>query len=238
MLEYNPGLLRVSLRSRMIPFYNLLKSVIQSDRGVVLSITKWPFILRMNYKKNLLPNITFLRETRVPESRISLLLTHYPYIMTLNNSHIGKTVDEVKEMAFDPLKSTFVLALRALSGSNKLVWNRCYGVYRKWGWSNNDILSAFRAQPHCMLLSEKKITEAMNFLVNNMAWNYQMIVRCPAVLLLSLEKRTIPRCLVVQVLISKGLVKKDLSLASVLLPLEKHFWIGMLSDMRRKYLFF
>ena len=74
-----------------------------------------------------------------------------------------------------------------------------------------------------MLLSEEKITKAMNFLVSNLGYSSTDIAKNPVVLNLSLEKRLIPRCSVVQILLAKDLVKNDLSLSTFLLPNEKYF---------------
>lgn len=135
-----------------------------------------------------------------------------------------KIVNMVKEMGFDPSKFTFVQAVHAISGKgNNSIWDRCYESYGKWGWSKDEILSAFKKQPNCMLLSEKKITKAMDFLVNKMGWNSKDIARYPAAMLLSLEKRIVPRCLVIQILSSKGLVKKELSLSTIMTPSEECF---------------
>lgn len=153
-----------------------------------------------------------------------LLLTHFPEALMQKHDNFGHIVNEVKEMGFDPMKSTFVLAIHAISGKgNKSIWERCYEVYRRWGWSKDEILLAFRKHPHCMILSEKKIMKAMDFFVNKMGWPSKMIAKCPVVLLFSLERRIVPRCSVIQVLSLKGLVKKDMSLTTVLLPVEESF---------------
>lgn len=74
-----------------------------------------------------------------------------------------------------------------------------------------------------MILSQKKIMQTMDFLVNKMGWSAAMIPTYPIILCFSLEKRIIPRCCVVKVLMSKGLIDENLSLAYVVLPAEKQF---------------
>ncbi|XP_059625741.1 transcription termination factor MTERF8, chloroplastic-like [Cornus florida] len=223
-LSLDPTLLTRSLENQIVPNYNFLKSVLQSNQKVVAAMRRTSWLFLQDHTKNLVPNIAVLRELGVPESCIILLLAHYPEAILQKHEQFSEIVTEVKKMGFDPLKSTFVLALHAISGKgSELRWNRCYEAYKKWGWSKDDILSAFRKHPHCMILSEKKITAAMDFFVNNMGWQSTMIARCPVVLFFSLEKRIIPRCSVIQVLSSKGLMKKDLSLSTVLLPVEKSF---------------
>ena len=74
-----------------------------------------------------------------------------------------------------------------------------------------------------MRLSEKNIMKTMNFLVNKLGRPSTDIARNPVVLHLSLEKRIIPRCLVIQILVANHLVKDDLSFSSFLLVNEKSF---------------
>ena len=106
---------------------------------------------------------------------------------------------------------------------NKSIWNRCFEVYTRWDWSKDDIFAAFKKHPHCMMLSEKKIMKAMDFFMNKMGWSSKVIAQCPVVLFFSLEKRIVPRCRVIHVLKSKRLIKEDVSLATLLLPVEELF---------------
>ncbi|KAF5190771.1 Transcription termination factor like, partial [Thalictrum thalictroides] len=93
----------------------------------------------------------------------------------------------------------------------------------KWGWSEEEIQSAFRRQPYCMMLSEKNIMKTMDYLVNKMGYDPSLIAKQPGVLLFNLEKRIIPRCSVVQVLIANGLVKKDYKVGSLMYKCEQDF---------------
>jgi mTERF domain-containing protein len=45
-----------------------------------------------------------------------LLLTHFPEALMQKHDKFGHIVNEVKEMGFDPTKSTFVLAIHVISG--------------------------------------------------------------------------------------------------------------------------
>lgn len=69
----------------------------------------------------------------------------------------------------------------------------------------------------------------MDFLVNKMDWVSVAIARNPMVLSLSLEKRIIPRFSVIQVLLSKGLIRKDFHIGTVWLRSEKHFLISFVT---------
>ncbi|CAL2224608.1 unnamed protein product [Prunus armeniaca] len=219
ILCFNPHLLARSLENQIIPAYKFLRSLI-SEENVVAVLKRSSWIFLENRRKSVVPNIGLLRELGMPQSCIALLLAHNTQVLMHKHENFAAAVEEVKAMGFDVKKSTFVLALRALCGeSNKSIWNRSREIYkRSWGWSDNDVLSAFRKNPQCMTMSEKKIMEVMDFFVNKMGYSSGVIATYPLVLCFSLEKRIIPRCSVVKVLLLKGLIDEDFSLCTVLLP--------------------
>ncbi|XP_016167894.1 transcription termination factor MTERF9, chloroplastic-like [Arachis ipaensis] len=223
-LTADPTLLTWSLEKQIIPSYNFLKSVLISDEKVAASLKRTSWVFLEDHKKNLVPNLNLLKEMDVPESCVMLLLTHFPEALMQKKENFAKLSKEIKEMGFNPKKTTFVLAIHVLSGEgNKSIYNRCCEVYKRWGWSDDDILMAFKKHPLCMILSEDKIMKTMDYLVNKMSWPSGMIVRCPVVLFFSLEKRIKPRCSVAKVLLMKGLIKRKLSLSTLLLPDEDSF---------------
>ena len=95
-------------------------------------------------------------------------------------------------------------------------------AYRRCGLSEDEIMLAFRNHPLCFQLSEKKIMSTVNYLVN-MGWQPAAIARVPVALFFNLERRIVPRCSVVKVLLLKGLVKKDLCLGTFLKLTERAF---------------
>ncbi|KAA8527474.1 hypothetical protein F0562_034811 [Nyssa sinensis] len=136
---------------------------------------------------------------------------------------VTKTTEEVKKMDFNPVRVKFVTAIHALRAMSKSVWKKKMEVFKKWGLSEDEVLVAFGKHPWCMMTSEDKITGVMDFFVNKMGWESSIVAKRPGLLTLSLEKRIVPRCLVYQVLLSKGLIKEDFSLATMLEYPEKLF---------------
>lgn len=141
----------------------------------------------------------------------------------------------VIEMGFDPLRCSFVKAVQVIYEGTESAWEHRMEVYRRCGWTDYEIMLMFRQGPYIMKSSEKKIMSGMDFLVNRMGWQPAAIARFPIVFLLNLEKRTIPRCSVVKVLLMKGLVKKDLSLSAIL-ACKGFSWISLWSNIRKIFL--
>ncbi|CAK8571303.1 unnamed protein product [Lathyrus sativus] len=162
-----------------------------------------------------------LVENGVPDSSISRLLQANS--MVLNTNGLLNLVQELKDLGFNPSQSIFSIALHAKRTVMKARWKEKVEAFKKWGWSDEDVLEAFRKQPHCMLTSVDKINIVMNFWVNQLGWDAMAIAKVPRILGASMERKVIPRALVVQYLLKKGLQKKNASLTSPFLISDKKF---------------
>ncbi|RZC93260.1 hypothetical protein C5167_030377 [Papaver somniferum] len=87
-------------------------------------------------------------------------------------------------------------------------WEKKLLVYKRLGWSDAEIRVSFMKLPNCMRYSEKKITLIADFLVKEMGYNRSDIASSPRVLGSSLNDTIIPRCSVLRMLVSKGLIEK------------------------------
>jgi mTERF domain-containing protein len=66
--------------------------------------------------------------------------------------------------------------------------------------------------------------KTMNFLVKDMGLTPEDIARRPGILNRNLEKTIMPRCAVVKILKSRGLIKSDLLIGSFIIVTEKKFF--------------
>ncbi|XP_031273766.1 transcription termination factor MTERF15, mitochondrial-like isoform X2 [Pistacia vera] len=219
----NPTILGCSLENLLIPNYKFLKSVLLSDANVIKSFRNNSWLFLQDLPKTLSPKLAVLRELGMPENFVALILTCYISIVLQKREKFDKNVKKVIEMGFDPQKSGFIHAMQVFVAMSQSTREHKLDVFRGWGWSDEDIMLVFRKRPSFMNASESKIMNAMDLLVNKMGWQSTDIALCPDIFLMSLEKRVIPRCLVIKVLQSKGLVKKKLCLSSCVKPVEKLF---------------
>ncbi|PNX81953.1 hypothetical protein L195_g037978 [Trifolium pratense] len=166
-------------------------------------------------------NITMLVENGVANSNIARLLRIRSRVFLSRD--LLKFVDELKFLGFNPSKVIFSIALSAKATLSKTRWKAKVDALKKWGWSDEDALEAFRKKPYCMLTSIDKINLVMSFWVNQMGWDAMAIAKAPYILSLSLEKRIIPRAAVVQFLLKKGLTHKNGSLTHPFVLPEKLF---------------
>ncbi|OVA06461.1 Mitochodrial transcription termination factor-related [Macleaya cordata] len=223
VLSGNPNILQRSLEKHIIPYLAFLKSIVHTDKNVVTSLKRSPWVLSKDPGKVLALNIGVLRDQGVPESNITKLLLTHPRTLLINSDWMKEIVEEIKGRDFDPVQTTFVLAIHVLASMKKSSWEAKLDVFRRWGWSEDEIRTAFRKQPFCIMTSEKKIMAIMDFLVNQMGFSSSLMAKHPNVLLYSLEKRIIPRCSVIRVLVSKGFDKKKFCITSILVIAEKSF---------------
>lgn len=223
MFVENPILLHCSLKDKLIPRYNFVKSVLVLDEKVVTVLKRSTWICSKDLEKNVIPNISLLRGLGMSQPFISALMTSNAHVLCRSAEKFSERVEKVVEMGFSPSTTKFVWAIVAFN-FRESTFKHKMEVYRRWGWSDDEIWSAFRKRPICMCLSEEKIMSGMDFFVNKMGRHYSDIVKYPHLLFYSMEKRIIPRCLVFKILLLKGLITKDFSLSTVVKSTEKYFY--------------
>ncbi|CAL0320227.1 unnamed protein product [Lupinus luteus] len=213
LVNRDPRFLYASLENSIIPRYEFVKRFLKCDNKTIKCIVVCPGLLsRFLMEKN----VNFLLDdVGVAESHICYLLQSRPSILLSDFNHLKEAVNEVKSIGFDdPSKVIFVIALLAKKAMSKSRWDAKVEVFKSWGWSEENILEAFRKEPKCMLSSKDKINEVMRLWVSQLGWNSLALVDGPGLFGYSLKKRIIPRAFVIQYLLAKGLRKKNASLFS------------------------
>ncbi|CAL0300031.1 unnamed protein product [Lupinus luteus] len=220
----NCSLLTLGLNNNIIPRYNIIRSLLRSDEEVVSTLKHGPrYFHGYEVINDSVQNIEVLKQIGLPQGSISLLVTNFPSVVFMKHSRFNEAAEATKEMGFDPLKTNFVLALQVLAKMDKATWEAKLEAFQKWGWSRDICLVAFKKYPQYIIIGEKKMMKMLSFLVDNMGCSIEEIARCPWILNRNLEKTFIPRCAVVKVLKSRGLVKNDLHISTFLTLTEKKF---------------
>lgn len=126
-------------------------------------------------------------------------------------------------MGFDLSSSYFISAVKALTLINDSAWDSRCELFRSFGFSDYEILSMFKKLPSIMCFSEKKIIQKMEFFLYKLQWPLSRLVSNPAVVNYSLEKRTIPRCSVLQVLVLRNCTSRRFMISTILAMTEQRF---------------
>ncbi|KAK2387452.1 transcription termination factor MTERF15, mitochondrial [Trifolium repens] len=224
ILIRQPSILRVSLEKNTLPRYEIIRSLVCNDKQVIsaLKLGSWNFN-NDSMVNDSVPNIEVLRQLGVPQTSISHLVSNYSNVAFVDHSRFVEAVNSVKEMGFIPSKLNFVLALRVFAVMSKEIWESKLKIFERLGWSKDICVFAFQRYPQYILISEKKIMKTMNFLVKDMGLAPEDIATSPSILNRNLEKTIMPRCAVVKILKSRGLIKSSLSLSSFIIITEKTF---------------
>ncbi|KAL5561533.1 hypothetical protein UlMin_031280 [Ulmus minor] len=218
VITRNPSLLSYSLEKTIVPFYDVISQFLPVRKVVkIFGQSNWQFSAKLPI--NCGPNILALREVGVPNTFISYLLVSCrgASIVTRNTDKFKEIVAKVISMGFDPCLLTFTTALEMISLTSKSKWEGNMELYRKCGWTEDEILLAFRKFPYIMSFAKNNVMIKMDFFVNKMGWQPADVARTPVVLSFNLENRIKPRCSVIRVLLLKGLLKKKLSLSTILI---------------------
>ncbi|MBA0849975.1 hypothetical protein Goshw_023592 [Gossypium schwendimanii] len=176
--------------------------------------------------------MNLLRGIGVPESNILMLLNHQPRPLLYDQVRLKEIVEEVKRMGFDSSTKKFIDAVIALSSMSKSTLEKKFDVYRRWGWSDQEIHEAFQRYPMCMAVSEDKIMAVMDFLVNKMGYSSTLVAKQSSILRQSLEKRIVPRALFARELLSQGFTVAGTELQFTHFPPER-IQISSLGQVKR-----
>ncbi|KAK2646013.1 hypothetical protein Ddye_021208 [Dipteronia dyeriana] len=209
LLSNCPRVLARSLETHIIPTFNYLANLVESQESPIAFIKRRPSLLYHDLETYMAPKVKILLEHGVPKSHILVHVLHCSYSLIRDRNDFKEVVEEVKEMGINPLRSQFVIAVTIKTALSRPVWESKVNLYKRWGWSEEEFLEAFRKYPRTMEASEGKIMAAMDFFVNKMGLESSFIAKHPVFIALSLQKRLIPRAAVFQFLLTKGLIKKS-----------------------------
>ncbi|KAH1089137.1 hypothetical protein J1N35_016394 [Gossypium stocksii] len=223
ILSSNPTILSSSLENQLIPSFDLLSNVLKSNEKIISALKRHPRLLNYNPNDVLLVNINILVDNGVNGCHIASTLCSKPSTLTVSPVKFKSVVQEAKEMGFDPCKGMFMVAIYALGSMAKPTLKRKFEAFKKFTWSDEEISEAFRRYPSFIKLSVDNLMVTMDFLVNKMGCSPSFIAKRPRLLLMSMEKKIVPRFLFAWDLLSKGVIKNINLIA--LLETSEHLFI-------------
>ncbi|CAL0330663.1 unnamed protein product [Lupinus luteus] len=205
----NPDFLRKSLDNHIIPAFQFVRRFCPSDQRAIACVIACPTSIS---DARIQKNVQLLIDEGVTDSNIYNLFRSR--LTVLCSRDFGKVLDEVKNMGFDPSKASFSVAILAKKAITKSKWDAKIDAFKTWGWSEQQVLEAFKRMPQFMLRSPDKLNAVISLWVDQLGWDPSTLLRAPVIFGYSLEKRLIPRASVVKELLSEGLMRKDASLVT------------------------
>ncbi|OVA06625.1 Mitochodrial transcription termination factor-related [Macleaya cordata] len=222
LIVNNPTILLRGIDTSLIPNVSFLKSLLHSDENVVKALKKCCWLLSFDLQKIIGYNVEILRQCSIPDKQISHLLIKQPRFFTQSPDWLKNHVSQVEKFGFKRGSGSFIYAVYALSTMTKATLEAKFDMYKSYGWSESDIVSAFRKAPSFLQLSEQKLKTTMDFFVGELGYDPKDIALKPSLFFFSLDKKLKPRHEVLKILKSRGLESKC-DFLSVAILSEKRF---------------
>ncbi|KAH0909364.1 hypothetical protein HID58_032685, partial [Brassica napus] len=149
-----PLLLTADAEKSLTVYYDFVKEVIEADKKSTSTLC----LPKRGKQENKIRNISALRELGMPQRMLfPLLISNRPHIC--GKERFQESLKKVVEMGFDPTTPRFLEALRIVMGMNNETVQEKVSVYKRLGFTAEDILVMFKRFPIFLALSEKKITQ-------------------------------------------------------------------------------
>ncbi|XVF36734.1 hypothetical protein REPUB_Repub19eG0083700 [Reevesia pubescens] len=223
IVSCDPWILTRSADDRIAPSISDLKSVLGSNANVIKLLKTSAWFLKSDLQKTMMPNIELLRSCGISSSQIVSYLFSFPRFFLHKPESIKRFIKRADDMGFDRKSNMFLAAIRMLSSMSEENWELKLKLFRRLGFSEDDIMSTFRKTPQVFSVSERKIKQVTEFLLSRKNIEISFIINFPAVLICSLEHRLKPRLLVFEILENKNLLRRKVSLTTMFNMSDKRF---------------
>ncbi|XP_059629853.1 uncharacterized protein LOC132272778 [Cornus florida] len=180
-------------------------------------------LLTYDLGKTMIPNIEFMKSYGISSSQIIHHIRKSPRLFLHKPTIIREYVKRVDEMGFDRKSKMFLCVIRTISSMTIENWELKLEVFKSLGFSEDDILSAFRRQPQVFAGSERKINVTTQLLLSTGKCDISYIVNNTELLTYSVENRLKPRLRVLEAWESRNLLLKEPSLTTVCAITDKKF---------------
>jgi len=234
LIVSNPDVLRRHLGSHIKPFFEFLKPFYASNEEVVEAIMRAPWLLSIPLNGDMQLNTDFLIKEGVSIDRIAKLMQWQPRVMGQKHDKMVYAVAATKKLGVQPGDSMFVRVLAVLVIVSESTWRKRIEVMKSMGWSEGEVLCAFKRFPPLLTCSEEKIRGAMDFFFNTMELGRQSLITYPYFIGFSIDKRVRPRYNVMKVLESRKLIEGDWNIATPLTISEKKFLLNYVTKYADK----
>uniref|UniRef100_A0A0D9WA44 Uncharacterized protein n=1 Tax=Leersia perrieri TaxID=77586 RepID=A0A0D9WA44_9ORYZ len=173
----------------------------------------------------LLRNLSTLRSLGVPERRITNTLRLQPTVIMQSTAKFQSLLGRVEACGIPPSSGMYMWALFALHNVSESAFQaKKAAVMSATGCTEEEFASMFRRGPCFMFMSAELLRKKVEFLMAKAGCNVKNFVNSPVMLTLSLSKRMIPRCRVIDILRSRGMdIGKTTTMRGVIRSTEAKF---------------
>ncbi|OIT30462.1 PREDICTED: transcription termination factor MTERF5, chloroplastic-like [Nicotiana attenuata] len=212
------------LDTHLRPTIDCLRKTLGTNENVVKAIKKTPWLLSFGAHHTIEANVLLLKKGGVSDVKLKTLVLRNPRYIIQKTEWVKDLLHRMEKDFRVPLHSPiFPYGFHTLACQRKSTLERKIGIFKSFGWSDNDILEMFRKLPLCFTQSEVRIKKALNLYMKELGSGPAYLASHPAILVYSLEKRVVPRMQVLKILDEKKLKRRKWSLYPVLMLTESKF---------------
>ncbi|KAF8722527.1 hypothetical protein HU200_022354 [Digitaria exilis] len=176
----------------------------------LLEVLRWgtrASILCADLDKVVRPNVAFLRQYGLSISDFAGASVYNIRLFTMNPELLKEAVQRVEELGLNCGARLLRQTLPVVALTDKDALAKRIQLLHNIGFSKDDVLTLAKKQPNVLALSEQKIQGNLDFLMKDVGLEVSYIVRRPALLKYSVERRLLPRHILIKVLNEKGLLE-------------------------------
>ncbi|XP_054821716.1 uncharacterized protein LOC129320337 [Prosopis cineraria] len=205
LLSKNATLLTRSLNKTLVPSVEAFRKIVNKEKDLIKLLHRNGNWIIPNHQK-VLRNAAFLQSCGIVGSQLSFLLTTQGRLFVQQESLLQNYVSRAVNMGFSINSRMLVYALRVIYSLSIVKFDRKLELIQSCGFSKDETMRIFRRAPALLHQSEKRLKFGIDVYLDKIMVPRSLLVKNPVILMLSMEKRVIPRWRVLQLLISKKLL--------------------------------
>ncbi|KAF3772681.1 hypothetical protein EJ110_NYTH55616 [Nymphaea thermarum] len=219
------GIFHINFERKVAPVVDKLRDLVPQDERAVKSIKRFFLgsFLGPGLEKRIAINLATLRSHGVHERSLSVIVERWPELLGLNPSAFKKMAKKAYELWPNHRSIMFAHALYAVCSMSEPVWDAKLKMLKEFGWTEEDILTAFQKTPLFLTISASNLKRKLEFFVEELSYKSLEIAAVPLLLTFSLEKRVIPRLAVIKLLDSKEIFRRKKSFHTILHMKDEEF---------------
>ncbi|XP_040381648.1 uncharacterized protein LOC102709985 [Oryza brachyantha] len=191
----------------------LLRELLGSDKNVTAAVLQSTELIHGDIRGILLPKVKALRDHGATDDVIVKLVMTHPKALMHRLSPFEESLVAMEELGIRPCSRMFPYSFGLFARLHPRRWKRRMDNYLSLGWTKEQVTEAFVRHPYCMSVSNDKVRRIWQFVTKRLGWSLEYVVASPVLLSLSYEKRIVPRCMVLNLLASRGLFHGKIKMA-------------------------
>ncbi|XP_074306353.1 transcription termination factor MTERF8, chloroplastic-like [Silene latifolia] len=197
-----------SLNDHIIPTFEILKSFFGDDNEVLINaLKKSNWFLGPNVKKELPDVVSLLQSYGLSDDQIKLFALRKTRYFSFGTKWLEPILIRVENLGIPRGSPMFLHGICALGSLSEANLDARKGIYKSYGFNDEDVLTLARKNPYALLVTESKLRNGLDFFMKEAGYLPSVIASVPSILTYSLEKRVIPRYRVWKGLKERGIQK-------------------------------